>query len=394
MSYPNLPADVAARLDAVRPVIARNAAQGAAARRIPEESLAVLAEAGVFKLMVPKRYGGYEGNMAVLLDAGASVAEADGAAGWVVGLTQVCAWAAGLLSAKAQDDVFGSGPDTMVCGSLTPAGAGQKVDGGFRISGRWGYVSGSLHSRWALLGFATPPEDGQGGPGLFVALVPMAELALEDTWRTAGMRGTGSNTLTCEDLFVPDYRTMSHLEAAEGRYPTEYKAEAAYRLAWFPTLTLVLAGPLLGLGQAALQHVSSAADRKAIVATQFQRQADSSGFQIQVADAALRIDSARLHAFRAAGDIDRFAARQALPDYDTRARIRADASMAARYVTDAISALIAAHGSSGFAESSPLQRMWQDANVGASHALLNHSVSLEIYGRALLGAENNVSPIV
>jgi 3-hydroxy-9,10-secoandrosta-1,3,5(10)-triene-9,17-dione monooxygenase len=393
MSYTKLPAEVAARLGAALPVVARNAAQGAADRRIPDESLAALAEAGMFRLMVPKRYGGYEGNMAALLDAGAVVAEADGAAGWVVGLSQVSAWVVGLLSGKAQDDVFGSDPDAVVCGSINPVGTGEKVDGGFRLSGRWGYVSGSLHSQWAVLGFAAPPEDGQGGPGLYVALAPMAELTLHDTWQTSGMRGTGSNTLTCEDLFVPDYRVMSHFAAAQGQYPTEFK-EATYRLSWFPTLTLVLVGPLLGIGQAAFEYVRSEAGRKAITATQFQRQADSAGFQIQLAEAALRIDSARLHAFRAADQMDRLAALQALPDYNTRARIRADASLVARYVTGAVSTLVDAHGSSGFAESSPLQRMRRDADVGASHALLNHSVSLEIHGKALLGVENNVSPAV
>lgn len=394
MPYESLPAKVVAGLDAARPVIARNAADGAAARRIPQESLDALAEAGVFRLMVPKRYGGYEGGMATLLDAGASVAEADGAAGWVVGLSQVTAWTVGLLSGKAQDDVFGASPDAIVCGSINPVGAGERVDGGYLISGRWGYVSGSLHSQWAVLGFATPPEDGQPGPGLWVAVVPIEDLTLHDTWHTAGMRGTGSNTLSCENVFVPDYRVMSHFTAMEGQYSTEFKYEIPYHLAWFPVLTLVLTGPLLGLGQAALEHVRSSASRKGITATEFGRQADSAGFQIQLAAAALRIDSARLHAYRAADQLDQHAARKAVPDYTTRALIRADAAAAARYVTGAVSTLVDAHGSSGFAESSPLQRIWRDARVGASHALLNHNVGLEIYGKALLGVDNNVSRVV
>ena len=394
MSYPNLPAEVAAGLDAARPVVARNAAQGAADRRIPEESLDALAKAGVFRLMVPKRYGGYEGNMAALLEAGAAVAEADGAAGWFAGLSQVGAWAAGLLSSEAQDDVFGSEADVPLCGSIAPVGAGRPVNGGFRVSGRWGYVSGSLHARWALLGFATPPQDERGGPGLYMALVPMAHLDLHDTWRAAGLRGTGSNTLTCEGVFVPGYRVMSQRAAAEGRYPTEFKDEAARHLAWYATLTLVLVGPLLGIAQAALGHVTSAAAHKAIAATQFRLQADSVGFQIQLAEAAMRIDSARLHAYRAAEEMDALAALRVLPDYTARARIRADAAVAARYATDAIALLIDAHGSSGFADDSPLQRMWRDANVGASHALLNRGVNAEIYGKALLNLENNVSPVV
>jgi 3-hydroxy-9,10-secoandrosta-1,3,5(10)-triene-9,17-dione monooxygenase len=393
VSYVNLPAGVQVRLDAARPVLARNAAQGEADRRIPDESIDALVKAGLFRLMVSKRYGGYEGSIGMLIEAAASVAETDGAAGWVIGLSQVSAWAVGLLSGKAQDDVFGADPDARVCGSLNPVGSGEEVSGGYRISGRWSYVSGSLHAQWALLGFSLP-EDVQGGPGLWVALVPMADLKVHDTWHVAGMRGTGSNTVTCEDVFVPGYRTMSHTAALGGEYPSEFKDETVYHAAWAATLTLALVGPVVGIGRAALEHVRTAAEQKGIVATKFERQADSPGFQIKLAEAALRLDSAQLHAFRAADDIDRHAELQALPDYNTRARVRADAAVTARYVTEAISALLDAHGSGGFAEASPLHRMWQDANVGARHALLNGAVSCEVYGTALLGVENDVSMIV
>ena len=107
------------------------------------------------------------------------------------------------------------------------------------------------------------------------------------------VRGTGSNTLTCEDVFVPRYRVMSHIAAAEGDYPTEFKYETVYHAAWTSTLTLALVGPLLGIGRSALAHVRSAAKQKGIVATGFQRQADSVGFQIQLAEAALRIAARR-----------------------------------------------------------------------------------------------------
>lgn len=393
MSDVNLPADLATRLDAIRPILVRNAAQGAAGWRIPDESIDALAEAGLFKVMVPKRHGGYEGSVGTLLEAAASVAESDGSTGWVVGLSQACAWTVGLFSGKAQDDVFGADPDARICGSLNPIGSGEKVGGGYRVSGRWSYISGSLHSEWAVLGFVLP-DNAPGQPDICVALIPMTELTLHETWRSVGMRGTGSNTLTCENVFVPSHRVMSQVAAAEGKYPTEFKYETAYHAAWTSTLTLALVGPLLGIGRAALAHVRSTAKQKGIVATGFQRQADSVGFQIQLAEAALRIDSAQLHAFRAAGDIDKHAVLQIVPDYGTRARIRADAALAARYVTEAISSLLDAHGSGGFAEANPLHRMWQDANVGARHALLNSGIGLEIHGKALLGVENDVSPVV
>ena len=393
MPHASLPVDVADRLSALRPILTRNAQRGAVDRRIPDESIDALAEAGLFKVMVPKRYGGYEGSMRTLLEASASVAEADGATGWVVGLSQVCAWVVGVFSGQAQDEVFGANPAARVCGSLSPVGKGARADGGWRVSGRWSYVSASLHAQWAVLGFEVP-DGAPGGPDGCVALIPMTKLTLHDTWRMAGMRGTGSNTLTCENVFVPGHRVMRYSDAVAGEYPTEFKSEVPYHAAFLPTLTLVLAGPLLGLGRAALDHVRLTASEKGIVATTFQRQADYPGFQVQLAEASLGIDSAHLHAFRAADDIDMHAALHAVPDYTTRARIRADAAVAARHVTAAVSTLLDAHGSGGFAESGPLNRIWQDSNVGARHALLNGSVSHEIYGKAILGVENNISVAV
>lgn len=374
-------------LTELRPLLTANAAQGERDRRVPDESIAALAHAGAFRLMVPRRYGGHEGTMRSLLDVASAVAQADGGTGWVVGLTGVCAWVTGLFTGRAQDDVFGANPDARLCGSLSPIGRGERDGDGWRVSGRWSYVSGSLHADWAVLGFTAA---GAGEPG--IALVPTAELMLLDTWHTAGMRASGSNTLTGEHVAVPAHRVL--FGAARGEYATEFRDESAYRAAFFPMATLVLVGPLLGLGRAALDFVAGAAATKGIVATPFARQAESTGFQLQFADAAMRVDTAVLHAGRAADDIDRHAVAGTRPDTRTRARIRADASHAAGQIVAALDVLLDAHGSGGFAESSPLHRIWQDAHVGARHGLILPAVSLEVYGKILLGQENTISPAI
>jgi alkylation response protein AidB-like acyl-CoA dehydrogenase len=372
-------------------LLSAHAEQGSIDRRVAQESISALAGAGAFKVMVPRRYGGYELGVRALLDVSGAVAEGDGSAGWVTSLTGVCAWMVGLYSGKAQDEVFGADPDARVCGSGSPIGTGVQVDGGWRVSGRWPYISGSLHAGWATLGFQG--SDGLGQPvGPAMALVPMSQCTLEDTWHTAGMRASGSNTLVVQDVFVPEHRVLSISLVAEGRYATEYHGEAVYRAAFMPTATLVLVGPLLGLGRAALAYVAEAAGRKGIVATTFARQADSAGFQVQLAEAGLKIDTAHLHAHRAAADIEHHAARDTHPDLRARARIRADTAWAAEHIVSALTILLNAHGSGGFAESSPLHRMWLDANVGARHGLITSAVSKEIYGRALLGVDIDIVP--
>jgi alkylation response protein AidB-like acyl-CoA dehydrogenase len=374
----------------LRPLLAAASDQGAEERRVPDKSVQALAEAGLFKVMVPGRYGGYEGTVKTLLEVSSLVAEGDGAAGWVVSLTGVSAWMTSLFPVQAQDEVFGGETDAVVCGSGSPFGSVAPTAGGWRLSGRWSYISGSNHASWAVLGFLTPGEDGQ--PGEYgMALVPMSELTLTDTWFTSGMRATGSNTLTAEDVFVPRHRVLPGAAIATSDYPTEFKDETAYRAAFFPLATLALVGPLLGIGRAALEHVRTAAATKGIVATRFARQADSAGFQLQLAEAALRVDSAHLHAFRAADDIETHAARRVHPKVEVRTRIRAEAAWAAQQLVSAVTTLMNAHGSGAFALANPVHRMFEDLNVGARHALINPAVSFELHGKILLGVENDLT---
>jgi alkylation response protein AidB-like acyl-CoA dehydrogenase len=381
------------RAEALRPLLSSNAAQGAAERRLTDTGINALAEAGLFKVTLPERYGGHEAGIRTLLEVAAAVAHGDGAAGWVVSLTNICGWIVALSPGRTQDEVFGADPEARVCGSVAPAGSGVAAEGGVRLSGRWSYVSGSLHAQWALLGFNLVDGNGEIVEGR-IALVPAKDYAVSDTWFMAGMRATGSNTVTAQDVFVPAHRVLSRTRLAEGDYPTEYEDEVSYRSAWSPMLRMALLGPVLGMGRAALDHVRDAAGTKGMFGTVFTRQADSAGFQMQLAEAALRIDTAHMHARRAADDIEEYAARGEQPAFPARARMRADSSLAASQVVEAINMLLNVHGSAGFADASALQRIWQDANVAARHASLLPGISYEVYGKALLGVTNDVATTV
>jgi 3-hydroxy-9,10-secoandrosta-1,3,5(10)-triene-9,17-dione monooxygenase len=108
--------------------------------------------------MQPRRYGGYEAGVPTSLDVMTAIAQGDGATAWVTSLANHSAWDLGLCSTRVQDEVFGANADSLVCGSLAPAGTAVAVDGGVRLSGRWGYVSGSLHAQWAVLGVNVEDE--------------------------------------------------------------------------------------------------------------------------------------------------------------------------------------------------------------------------------------------
>ncbi len=385
--------ELLARIAELQPLLRKNAAQGEQDRRVVEESIQACREAGLLKIGQPKRYGGYETSLRTMLDVSAAVGEADGGTAWVVTLLNSGAWMVGLFPVRAQDDVWADNPEALVSGVVTPTAESRKVDGGHRVTGRWFYNSGSYHAQWAVLGI--PITDAAGEVvDQCLALVPRTDLDFEETWFVAGMKSSGSNCLIAKDVFVPDHRVISVTAAIEGRYPTEHTDEALYRSAFVSSLAVMLIGTQLGLGRAALGIVREKAAKKAVSNTFYSAQADSVAFQLQLAEAAMLIDTAHLHAYRAADDIDQPAARGGYPDYLTRARVRADVGWTADHIVAAINILLSAHGAASFADVNPLQRIWRDSSVAARHAVVLPVVGYEVYGKALLQRDDQITPLV
>ncbi|RZB13716.1 oxidoreductase [Streptomyces sp. F001] len=383
-------AELVGRAVALQPLLREQAARGESERVLPTEVVDALTEAGVFRLLTPRRYGGYETDLRTLTEVSEALGEGDGSAAWVGMIISVTNWLACLFPDKAQEEVFGADPDARVTGVAAPAGMGERVPGGWRVSGRWSYNSGSPHATWAAVGALLKDDDGAVTDQALV-LIPASDLDVEDTWHTAGMKATASNTLTGRDVFVPEHRVLSVPAAAEGVYPRASRDETLYGSTFGPMLLLCLVGPLLGLGKAALNVVVEAAAAKPLSFTVHSRQADSVGVQLQTAEAALKLETACLHTYRAVDEVDRAASSGAPLDYAARAHVRARAGFAAQQVLEAVGTLLNVHGASSFADAGPLQRIWRDANVAARHAGLVPAVGLEVYGKSLLGVSERVS---
>jgi alkylation response protein AidB-like acyl-CoA dehydrogenase len=256
------------------------------------------------------------------------------------------------------------------------------------------FASGCWHSSWALLGFMVEDEAHRLVEQA-IGFAPISELEIEDTWFVAGMCGTGSNTLVAKDVFIPDHRILSAARAMKGDYPHQrLSGEPSDLYALGPILPLVLLGPVVGIAKALLQEVIEGTRKRGITFTTYSRQADSAVVQHQVAEAALKIDSAWFHTIRAAGEVHDVAVAGNRMDYAAKARVRGECGYTGKLVREAIDSLVSVAGASAFAEASPIQRMWRDANVASRHAMLASGPDLEIYGRALLGVEGNITPIL
>ncbi|MBY6351977.1 oxidoreductase [Rhodococcoides corynebacterioides] len=388
-------ADVLDNLRALLPDLRAGAATNEQARRLSDDTVAALRRAGAFRIAAPARFGGLETNLRTMLDVSSTIAEGDGGASWVTTLSNINHWALGLFDERAQAEVYADGPDVVISGVVSPTATARRVEGGYRVSGQWPYASASLHATWCTGGVVVLDEDDsvldQG-----MALIPSSDYTVDDTWYVAGMRASGSNTVVADDVFVPEHRMLSMMGAFSGSYVAERTDSAFARSAFGPMLVMVLVGPQLGMGRAALDLVTTKAAEKSLAYTVFERQADSVAFQMMVAEAALKIDTAHLHAYRAADDVMRWAEAGVYPDLVSRARVRGDAAVALRSVTEALNILLDATGAGAFADVNALQRIWRDSNVGARHAVMLPRVSVETYGKALLGVElhDHITPII
>lgn len=162
----------------------------------------------------------------------------------------------------------------------------------------------------------------------------------------------------------------------------------------FTYTPLILVSPILGAARALLEEVIEGSRKRAISYTTYSRQADAAVVQYQMAEAALKVDSASLHWMRAAKDIDDAAAAGKSLKYLTRARIRGECGHAAKLVREAVDSLMSVGGGSAFAEAASIQRMWRDISVASRHGMLSTAPNLEMYGRALLGVEGNITPLI
>lgn len=386
--------ELVARAAELVPLLRANAATTEKERRVVEENIEAIEAAGLYRICVPSRLGGLETDLTTSLRISTELARGDGSTAWASTLMNVCAWVTGLFPERTQQEVWGENPTARVCGVIAPTSSSRKVEGGQVVTGKWGFASGCLHSQWAGLG--VPIADEAGEPvDQGMALISMAELSIEDTWYVAGMRGTGSNTLVADEVFVPDHRILSVTRAIGGDYPTEHQNESLYRSALVPVLALVLVAPQVGLAKQAMEIVQgSLAKGRGISYTFYDKSLLAPTTQLQMAKAAQLIDTAELHMLRAGADIDRAAASGDYLDFTTRARVRADVGTIAQRCREAVDLLLNVHGAGSFAEANPMQRVWRDLETGSRHAVVNPEIGFELYGRALLGVEEQITALI
>jgi alkylation response protein AidB-like acyl-CoA dehydrogenase len=375
------------------PLIRQHAAPGSEPRFVAEPVMRALDDAGLFSLLVPRRLGGKAANLRTTMEVLAELGRGDGSTGWAAQIFNICGWIASTFGEQAQKEVFVDGEASRVCGNFMPGGQSERVDGGYRISGRWPYVSGSFDAHWATLGITAEAPTGEQTHAM--ALVPASAWTIEPTWFVTGMEGSGSDTLVVADHFVPDHRVQPVPLMMQGSYATPFQAsEHSSNMTLTGVGELILVPAQLGLARHAMEVTLEKLPSKIVAYTTYGAAKNSPTHHLRVAEAITKFDMAELLMQRAARDIDSAAQEHYVLDELQRGRIRSDTGTIVELVTAGIDELLSVNGAGSFAKANVLSRIWRDSAIAARHAMVIPDLGKELYGRLLLGADGPLPGVV
>ncbi len=378
-------AKIVERIHQIGPVLREQAAIADRNRVLPQETIDALDFADVWRISTLKRYGGYEGGASMLLQVASTVGYYDPAAAWCVVISNGSVMLANRFSDEVLDEVFANGPIKAASIFAQPQGTATPDGDGWRITGKWPFASNSSHSDWALgILFIKETESAESQQVGFV-LMRRDEFEIQDTWFTIGMRGSGSNTMVTENLWVPKNRVIT-FEQLMGNGP-EQDAHATFgrRLTPHLTMSTCIQSASLAAAHAALDYTAGLSGKRGITYTHYKKQADSGAFVQNLGAASIKIDSARLLLERAAAEVDAAASGTTPMPLERRSRHRAGIGHAGHELVDAVNDLCWLHGTAAFAESSLLGRMWRDVNTGTRHASITAPMGYELHGNGITG---------
>lgn len=378
-------ARLSARARELIPVLRERASRAEQLRRIPEETIREFIEAGFFKILLPRRYGGYELDFGTAqIQVAGELGRGCGSSAWVCTVLAVQGFLSAMFSRQAQDEVFES-PDNLVCCSYRGEQSEiEPVTGGYRISGHWKFASGVDASQWALLGGAIRRAKA---PEIVWFLAPARDYEIRDEWFTTGLRATGSKDVIMTSRFVPEHRVVPLRLLAEGRGPgAEVNPCHIYRLPVLGTIAMNLSTAALGIAQGAVDvYCAQARAQGARPGTV--RRADIEANQLQIAETAASVDCGRALLRADAREMNDTLRAGGPLSPEQRSRFRRDVAFAGSLFMHAVDLLQNINGAHGIFDGNPIQRAFNDLAAMRTHAGLQWRPGGLNWGRVALGLE-------
>lgn len=380
-------AELLARARALAPTLKARTEATEQARRIPAETIRDLHDAGFFKVLQPKRWGGYEMDPQVFFDIQIALAEACPATGWVYGILAVHNFQLGLFDIRAQEDVWSKDTTVLVASSYQPVGKVERVQGGYRLSGRWAFSSGCDNCDWVFLGSIIPPAKEGDAPDMRTFLVPKSDYKVIDTWHTFGLKGTGSNDIVVENAFIPEHRTHRAVDGFLCTNPgQEVNTAPLYRLPWAQIFVRSISTASIGMAKGALAAYIEAARARISTNTGKATKADAIA-QAALARAASEIDEMTATLYRNFDDMMALLRDGKPIPVEDRIRYRFQSHTVGRRCADLIDNLIVFLGGRAIFTSSPIVRYWLDLNAARTHVANEPNAIGVSYAGSVLGED-------
>jgi alkylation response protein AidB-like acyl-CoA dehydrogenase len=378
-------ADYIERARALAPLLEDAADEIEAQRRLPERVVEALVEGGFFKLLLPRSLGGAELHPLVYVQVLEQLAKAEPSTAWSLGQNSGCSMSAPYLDPAVAREIFGPARGILAWGPDTPgAGRGVAVEGGIRVTGRWGFATGSRHATW--LGAHVPifEEDGSprlnpnGRPFVRTVLFPKSSATIIDNWQVIGLRGTGSDSYTVEDLFVPQKYTCSRDNEAERR-----EAGLLYKFTSGMVYAMGFSNVSLGIARGALDaFIVLARDKIPRGARNPLRQNNVIQSQVAQCEARLRSSRAWIHATLREMWDEAQRTGQFLPEQ--HARLRLASTWAIQQAREVVAQVYSAAGATAIFTENPFERRLRDIHAGTQQGQ-GRPVHFETVGQILLG---------
>ena len=342
-------------------------------RRLPDETVADLLGSGLCGVMKPRRFGGSELGAETLIDASVELASHCASSGWVYMLWAAHMWLLALWPPAVQEEMFAN-PAMVASSVVSTAGQLDRVDGGYRWTGRGFFSSGADHCQW-LTAAINVRDAATGAEERKWFLIPRADFEIIDDWHVVGLRGTGSKTVVMADVFIPDERVLDDADIQRGASPGRaVNPHPMYGAIAQANFTAAMAAPAIGAARGLLAAYADKLRRKAGTATTS---------MARYAAASAQVDAVHALTVANAQRYSRLPATAVGPD--GRAKCRRDYAYAAQQSRQAANTIYEECGGSGLAESSDLQRIWRDANAAAAHHGLTWDWQADLWTRASFG---------
>ena len=369
------------------PTLRERAKDADGLRRIPDETMHDLQAAGFFKAVQPRRFGGYELEPRVVFDLQVELGKACASTAWVYGVLNVHTWQLALFPEKAQQEVWGEDPSTLISSSYMPVGKVEPVDGGVKLSGRWSFSSGCDHAKWVFLGSFMPAQEGKP-PDMRTFLIPRSDYEIIDNWYVTGLRASGSKDIVLKDVFVPEHRQHRFSDGFKANSPgNEINTSPIYRFPFGQIHVRSVSTPALGAALGALEVYTGYMREKVSQATGGKAK-ESDTNRMFCADAAATLDRELLVLRRNFDEMFAYIQRGEAIPIERRVRFRNDSARAVAEATRVVDQLFTACGGRVLQEGHPINRFFQDVHAIRAHHANGPDKPSANFGAVLFGEKN------